>query len=224
MTLNLYLDGKVGIWRKGMSSNTRTRSRYLTPPVIIILLILMYIGPYAFVYGRTATWTFPRIDERDFDAFEGVEPSVSRVANLTSVKSVGGAQEATYSLNVGILDRKFLDWIGFPLVLEVNNFNFTASGISQGKIILECSHFETAFPKPTGSEPWYIYQPLVDKYDDYTLDVSCRGDASAIDPAAQTMPIMLNYSISTTLVGDRNDKVRSWTDSQSTEIRDVRSL
>jgi hypothetical protein len=184
----------------------------------------MYIGPYAFVYGRTATWTFPRIDERDFDAFEGVEPSVSRVANLTSVKRVGGAQEATYSLNVGILDRKFLDWIGFPLVLEVNNFNFTASGISQGKIILECSHFETAFPKPTGSEPWYIYQPLVDKYDDYTLDVSCRGDASAIDPAAQTMPIMLNYSISTTLVGDRNDKVRSWTDSQSTEIRDVRSL
>jgi hypothetical protein len=185
----------------------------------------MYIGPYAFVYGRTATWTFPRIDERDFDAFEGVEPSVSRVANLTSVKSVGGAQEATYSLNVGILDRKFLDWIGFPLVLEVNNFNFTASGISQGKIILECSHFEPAFLKPTGSEPWYIYQPLVDKYDDYNLDISCRGDASAIDPTAQTMmPITLNWLINTTLVGNRNDKVRSRTNSQSTEIRDVRSL
>jgi hypothetical protein len=168
----------------------------------------MYIGPYAFVYGRTATWTFPRIDERDFDAFEGVEASVSRVANLTSIKSVGGA----------------LDWIGFPLVLEVNDFNFTAAGVSQGKVIFECSHFVTAFPRPTGFEPWYIYQPLVDKYDDHTLDVSCRGDASAIDPAAQTMPIMLNYSISTTLVGDRNDKVRSWTNSQSAEIRDVRSL
>ncbi len=78
-----------------MSSDKRTRAKYLTPPVIIILLILMYIGPYAFVYGRTATWTFPRIDERDFDAFDGVEASVSRVANLTSIKSVGGAQEAT---------------------------------------------------------------------------------------------------------------------------------
>jgi hypothetical protein len=110
-------------------------------------------------------------------------------------------------------------------VLEVNDFNFTAAGISQGKIILECSHFETAFPRPTGSEPWYVYQPLVDKYDDYTLDVSCRGDASAIDPAAQnTMPITLNWSINTTLVGDRHEKVRSWTNSQSTEIRDVRSL
>ena len=208
-----------------MSSDTRTRSRYLAPPVIIVLLILMYIGPYAFVYGRTATWTFRRIDERDFDAFDGVEPSVSRVANFTSLKSVEGAQEATYLVKVGVLDRKFLDWIGFPLVLEVNDFNFTASGISQGKIILECSHFETAFPKPTGSEPWYIYQPLVDKYDDYTLDVSCRGDASAIDSTTQTMtPITLNWSINTTLVGDRNDKVRSWTNSQSTEIRDVRSL
>src|SRR5215211_1273248 len=224
MTLNLYLDGKVGIWRRGMSSNTRSRAKYLTPPVIIILLILMYIGPYAFVYGRTATLTFPRIDERDFDAFERVEPSVSRVANLTSIKNIEGAQEAIYLVNVGILDRKFLDWIGFPLVLEVNDFNFTAAGISQGKVILECSHFETAFPRPTGFEPWYIYQPLVDKYDDHTLDVSCRGDALAIDLAAQPMPITLNWSISATLVGDRNDKVRSWTDSQSTEIRDVRSL
>ena len=206
-------------------SERQTRSRYLTPPVIIILLILMYIGPYAFVYARTATWTFPRIDQRDFDAIDGVEPSVSQVANLTNIQSVGGAQEATYLVKVGVLDRKFLDWIGFPLVLEVNNFSFTASGISQGKIILECSHFEPAFPKPTGSEPWYIYQPLVDKYDDYAIDISCRGDASAIDLATtQTIPITLNWSINATLVGDRNDHVRTWTNSQSTEIRDVRSL
>jgi hypothetical protein len=205
-------------------SDRPSKSRYLAPPVIIILLILMYIGPYAFVYGRTATWTFPRIDQRDFDAFEGVEPSVSRVANLTNIKSISEAQEATYLLKAGVLDRKFLDWIGFPLVLEVNDFNFTASGISQGKVILECSHFEPAFPKPTGSEPWYIYQPLVDKYDDYALDISCRGDASAIDPAAQTTPITLNWSINATFIGDRNDKVRSWNNSQSMEIRDVRSL
>ena len=208
-------------------SDGPTRSRYYLPPaLIIILLILMYMGPYAFVYGRTATWTFPRIDQRDFDAFEGLEPSVSQVAHLTNIQSVGGgAQEATYLLKVGVLDRKFLDWIGFPLVLEVNDFNFTGAGISQGKIVFECNHFETAFPKPTGSEPWYIYQPLVDKYDNHTLDVSCRGDASAIDATAQTMmPIMLNWSINATLVGDRNDKVRSWTNSQITEIRDVRSL
>jgi hypothetical protein len=42
-----------------------TRSRYVPPALIILLLILMYVGPYAFVYARTATWTFPRIDERD---------------------------------------------------------------------------------------------------------------------------------------------------------------
>jgi hypothetical protein len=84
--------------------------------------------------------------------------------------------------------------------------------------------FGTAFPKPTGVEPWYIYQPLVDKYDNYTLDVSCRGDASAIDTLTQTMPVMLSWSINATLVGDRNDKVRSWNNSQSMEIGDVRTL
>ena len=76
------------------------------------------------------------------------------------------------------------------------------TGISQGKIILSPAFRNCIFKTP-GSEPWYIYKPLVDKYNDYTLDVSCRGDASAIDPATQTMmPITLNWSINTTLVGD----------------------
>ena len=64
---------------------------------IIVILVLAYAGPYAFVYGRTATWTFPRIDERDFKAIEGIESSVSPEVNLTRINSVEGAQEATYS-------------------------------------------------------------------------------------------------------------------------------
>jgi hypothetical protein len=32
----------------------------------------------------------------------------------------------------------------------VNDFNFTAAGISHGKIILECSHLELRFPNPRG--------------------------------------------------------------------------
>jgi hypothetical protein len=196
----------------------------LAPPLITLILLLAYIGPYAFVYGRTATWTFPRIDERDFKAIENVESSVSRVVNLTNIESVSGAQEATYLVKVGVLHRKFLDWIGFPLVLEVNNFTFKASGIYQDKIILACRHFEAAFPKPTGSEPWYIYQPLVDKNNNSYLDVSCHGDASAIELIGLSRPMTLNWSISATLVGDRNEQVRSWNNSQSVEIRDVRSL
>ncbi len=72
----------------------------------------MYVEPYAFVYARTATWTFPRIDERDFEAFEGLEPTVSPVANLTNIQSISGAQEAIYLLKVGGLGQKVsgLDW------------------------------------------------------------------------------------------------------------------
>jgi len=205
-------------------SNTRTKPRYLVSAVIILLLIVVYTGPYAFVYLRTATWTFPRIDERDFNAFEKVETSVSPVANLTSIRNVEGAQEANYLVNLGVFDRKFLDWIGFPLVLEVNDFTFNATGVSQGNIVFECSHSVNAFPRPTGFEPWFIYQVLVDRYDDHTFDVACRGDASVIDPATPPVPITLNYSISTTLVGDRNYEERTWNNSQSMEIRDVRQL
>src|SRR5262245_39027302 len=126
--------------------------------LIIAILVLVYVGPYAFVFGRTATWTFPRIDERDFKAMEGVHSSVSSDANFTNISKVGNVQEAAYSLKAGVLNRKFLDWVGFPLVLEVNNFTFKGTGIYQNKIVFQCNHFETAFPKPTGKEPWYIYQ------------------------------------------------------------------
>lgn len=193
-------------------------------PWLIVLLILLYVGPYAFVYGRTATWTFPRIDERDFKAIEGVETSVSSEVSLTNVNAVGGAQEANYSVKAGVLHRKFLDWIGFPLVLEVNNFTFKGTGIYENKIVFECSHFETALPKPTGSEPWYIYQPLVDKNDNTYLNISCNGDASAINMANPAGGLNFVWSMSANLVGDRNEEVRSWNGTQLVQVKDLHQL
>jgi hypothetical protein len=195
----------------------------LVPLAIVVILILIYVGPFIFVYARTATWTFPKIDVQDAGAFDTVEPSVSQVVNLEKIENVGEAQEASYSLESGVLHRKFLDWIGFPLVLEVNDFNFKATGIYQGDIIFHCRHFETEFPRPTGSEPWYIYQPLVDRNDNTTVNVSCHSDAGSINPASLTTPITLDWSMSANFVGDRNERELSWSDSQSIEIRDVRS-
>ena len=194
-------------------------------PVIIVILVLVYIGPYAFVYGRTATWTFPRIDERDFKAIDGIETSVNSDVNLTSVDKLGGAQEANYLVEAGVQNRKFLDWIGFPLVLEVKNFTFKGTGIYQNKIIFECNHFETDFPKPSGSEPWYIYQPLVDKNDNTTLNISCNGDNSVTNlRATNASGVNLIWSISATFVGDRNEEVRSWNSSQPVQVKDLRSM
>jgi hypothetical protein len=193
-------------------------------PWLIVLLILVYVGPYAFVYGRTATWTFPRIDERDFKAIEGVDSSISSEVSLTNVNTIGGAQEANYSIKAGVLHRKFLDWIGFPLVLEVNNFTFKGTGIYQNKIVFECNHFETALPKPTGSEPWYIYQPLVDKNDNTYLNISCNGDASAINVANPPGGVNFVWSMSASLVGDRNEEVRSWNGSQPVQVKDLHQL
>jgi hypothetical protein len=238
--------------------------------LIILLLILLYLGPYLFVYARTATWTFPRIDERDIKAFDEIQPYINPTANLTKVYSIDGASEANYSLNTGLFNRKFLDWIGFPLVLEVKNFTLKASGISQGKVIFHCNYMEADFPKPGPSQPWYIYQTLVDKYDNSTRNIPCYGDASLIENNATTplslnstmseqntttpllmllnsnstmseqntttplllnstiseqnttTPLLLNWTMSGKLVGDKNDRIRTWTNSQSLEIADVR--
>lgn len=189
--------------------------------LIILFLILLYLGPYIFVYGRTATWTFPRIDERDIKAFNEIEPHVNPVANLTKVYAVADGSEANYSLNTGLLNRKFLDWIGFPLVLDVSNYTLKASGVYQGKVIFHCNHLEADFPKPGPSQPWYIYQSLVDKYDNTTLNVPCYGDASLIKDNIPTA-LLVNWTMSGKLIGDRNDRIRTWTDSQIVEIADVR--
>jgi hypothetical protein len=167
--------------------------------------------------------TIPKVDKQDFNAIHGVQMSVSKIAKLTKIENVGGAQEASYLVKVGVLHRKHLDWIGFPLVLEVNDFNFRAAGIYQNKVILICDDFETALPTPTGSEPWSIYLPLTDKYDNYYFDVSCSGDAAAIDRLLQPIPISLNWSISATVIADRNLQALSWNSSQDAKIRNEHS-
>ena len=189
--------------------------------LLLVILILVYLGPYIFVYGRTATWTFPRIDERDNKAFDEIEPHMSPVANLTKVYAVADGTEANYSLNTGLDNRKFLDWIGFPLVLDVSNYTLKASGVYQGKVIFHCNFLEADFPKPGPSQPWYLYQALVDKYDNTTMNVPCYGDASVIKDSIPKA-LLLNWSMSGRLIGDRNDQIRTWNDQQIVEIADVR--
>lgn len=147
--------------------------------------------------------------------------SVDEEAQLKKIENVGGAQRASYSVTVNLMHRKFLDWIGFPLVLEVNDFTFTASGVYAGSVVMTCNFFDNAFDKPTGREPWYIYQPLVDKNDNSTVEATCAGDASAIPSLPQT--ITLDWSVETMLVGDRNEKQKSWTISQTLEVTDGRA-
>jgi hypothetical protein len=192
-------------------------------PLILLTLAFTYVGPYAFVYARSATWTFPRIDERDVDAFENVDVFVDGAAQLMKVEDVSGAQRATYSVSVNLFHRKFLDWMGFPLVLEVNDFAFSATGVYLGSVVMRCDRFVKAFDKPTGSEPWYIYQPLVDRNDNSTVEAACTGDAASLNLASLPQSITLNWSVETTLVGDRNEQDRSWTLSQQVEVRDARS-
>jgi len=193
----------------------------LNRALLLLILILVYIGPYIFVYGRTATWTFPRIDDRDNKAFNEIEPHISPAANLTKVYAVADGNEANYSLNTGLDNRKFLDWIGFPLVLDVSNYTLKAVGVYQGKVIFHCNHLEADFPKPAPSQPWYIYQSLVDKYDNTTMNVPCYGDASLIKDNIPKA-LLLNWTMSGRLIGDRNDQIRTWTDQQIVKIADVR--
>ena len=189
--------------------------------LLLAVLILVYLGPYIFVYGRTATWTFPRIDDRDNKAFNEIEPHISPAVNLTKVYAVADGSGANYSLNTGLDNRKFLDWIGFPLVLDVSNYTLKAAGVYQGKVIFHCDHLEADFPKPAPSQPWYIYQSLVDKYDNTTLNVPCYGDASLIKDGIPKA-LLLHWTMSGKLIGDRNDRIRTWTDNQIVEIADVR--
>jgi hypothetical protein len=53
------------------------------------------------------------------------------------------------------------------------------------------------------------------------MNVPCYGDASLINnniPKA----LLLNWTMSGRLIGDRNDQIRTWTDQQIVEIADVR--
>jgi hypothetical protein len=190
----------------------------IRPIAIVVLLIVAYTGPYIYVYARTATWTFPRVDDRDRAAIDNVDIFVNSTIVFQGIQartqSYNGNtvswSEATYSVRIGILHRVFDDWIGFPTLAAVKDLRFSASGLSGTSIIFQCSDFEGELFQPTGFEPWAQYSQLLRDYEDTDVTASCSGPGSAIDPATLPLGITLTWSASAFVKGDRMEERREW--------------
>jgi hypothetical protein len=183
--------------------------------IVLLALLITYAGPYLFVYGRTATWTFPRVDAQDIRAIDALEAYIDRNVTVLGIGPRGtGSQtwsEAVYSLRVGLEGRVFNDWIDFPTLLAVSDLRFQGTGIRNGEILFQCDLFEVELFQPTGFEPWPLYQQLLAENDNSSLTATCSGVGSpTVEPAMFPLSISFDWTMSALIRGDRNERLREW--------------
>jgi hypothetical protein len=84
-----------------------------------------------YLHWQNGYLDIPRIDERDNKAFN--ELNLIGLWLTPQKYAVADGSEINYSLNTGLHNRKFLDWIGFPLVLDVSNYTSKHQEFIRGK-------------------------------------------------------------------------------------------
>jgi hypothetical protein len=183
--------------------------------IVLLALLIAYVGPYLYVYGRTATWTFPRVDARDIQAIDALEAYVDTDVTVLSIGTrQTGSQtwsEAVYSIRVGVEGRVFNDWIDFPTLLEVSDLRFAGTGIRNGEILFQCDVFAVGLFQPTGFEPWPLYQQLLAENNKSYLTATCSGVGSpTVEPEMFPLSISFDWTMSAIVRGDRNERLREW--------------
>src|SRR3989304_712311 len=128
--------------------------------LLVIFLIPVYVGPYAYVFGMTNADVFPRVEQLDRQAMDkltiGMDNSIialnpQRRAG-TDDNRTDAWYETTYSFNIRFVGRIFPTYITFPALLDISRITFEASAVLNGTVIFTCNQFVERLIAPTGFE------------------------------------------------------------------------
>ncbi len=208
--------------------------------LVFVLLIPVYMGPYAYVYGMTSIDVFPRVEKLDREAMDKLVLHVDN--SITALPQSQGKQgrvydgqtaswnETSYSFRIGFLNRIFPTYITFPALLDISKITFEATGVLNGTAIFTCNQFIERLPVPTGFEALAIYGSILKAQNNSFVAVFCKGPGQPIvdfvslsQKYGAPLPIVLDWRMSATLKGERLEVKRiqsdpSWSGTMSASV------
>ena len=202
--------------------------------LLLPILILSYVGPYAYVYAMTEADVFPRVERGDHEAIGKMSVRVDNQARMvigqSFARTVGTDlvewTEVTYEVLLGFNNRIFTTYINFPALLDVSKITFKATGIFNGTAIMTCSQYYDSLVAPTGFEILAVFQSILLAGNNTFVNAFCYGPgAPTVDYADLSvtylglLPITLSWEIRATVRGERAEETRTWSGVQSAIIR-----
>lgn len=208
-----------------------TSRRKLT--LAALILIPLYLGPYAYVFGMTSADVFPRVEDLDRRAMNklsiNLEDSIRALPPQTRSGTADGQTdswvEVTYAFRILFLNRIFPTYITFPALLDISRVTFEASGVLNGTVIFTCSQYVERLIAPTGFEAISLYGSILRSQNNTLVSIFCTGpgpptvDFVELSQAfGSPLPILLSWTLTATLKGEKVEETRNWFGNKNAQV------
>lgn len=180
---------------------------------MLILLVLIYVSPFAFVFLRTAAWQFPLQHEIDQAAFD--QASLEMYDSLTLSSSDANAGPAHYQFSLRFGPRPYKDYINAIKALDAGPVRVSGVVMHNGDEIAFCSSYTDMIETPNTILVPALYFPALTRMEFTNITVDCVGPAGAAQALSVNTPLDVRWTADVTLVGDREEMDRRYEGTQT---------
>jgi hypothetical protein len=182
------------------------RLSYATRAVVLPVLALVYVSPFAFVFWRAATWQFPlqrAIDQAVFD-----RPNLVTMGAGPTLTATG--EEARYKFSLRFGPRSFRDYINAIKALDAGPVSVTGRLLSDGGVIAWCSGYVAELETPNKILIPAAYFPTLRRMEFTDIPVECVGPSEAAARLRSEAEVQARWTAKVTLIGDREREEREY--------------
>jgi hypothetical protein len=187
------------------------RLRTLTAKTVVAVVIIpIYLAPFAFVFWRAETWQFPvqrKIDTAAFDrvrlVLDGSAVPVSGPWQLPG----GGPNEAHYQFALRFGPRLYKDYIEATKAVDAGPVQVTGHLLRGSQVVAWCASYLPVLETPNTLTDRKEYFAALKRMEYTHLRVDCLGPTQAGQGGAPGS-LQVQWSAKVTLVGDRELQMR----------------
>jgi hypothetical protein len=190
------------------------RLGYATRAVVLPVLVLVYVSPFAFVFWRAGTWQFPlqrAIDQALFD-----RPNLLTMGAGPTLTAAGGptptaaGEEARYKFSLQFGPRTYKDYINATKALDAGPVSVTGHLLRDGGVIAWCSGYVAMLETPNTILYPAEYFPALRRMEYTDIPVECVGPSEAAAQLRSGADVQARWTAKVTLIGDRERVEREY--------------
>jgi hypothetical protein len=174
--------------------------------IVLPVLALVYVSPFAFVFWRATTWQFPfqrAIDQALFN-----RPNLLTLAAGPTLTA--GGEEARYQFQLRFGPRPYRDYINATKALDAGPVSVTGHLLREGGIIAWCAAYVPELETPNNIRVPVYYFPTLRRMEYTDVPVECVGPAEEAARLASGVPLQVRWTAKVQLIGDREKEEREY--------------
>lgn len=183
----------------------------------LVVIILIYVSPLAFVFVRVAAWEFPlqrSIDNTMFNTVRLVQQGTPQPVDgsasdgMPTDAGVGGSV-VNYEFTLRFGPRPFQDYIKANKALDAGPITIRGVLLRDGEVVAFCFTHVAELETPNTIKDPKVYPAALQRMTFTDIRVSCTGSEGA-SSGSSSGALTADWVATVTLVGDRHTEERQY--------------